>query len=96
MEFKLGAACSPTSDMIGVHISRVVADLLSPSSLRSHLMESHSTTTVVDIPEKNEGETRTPFSTLQTVSLIATCTMAMWVNVCRSLFRLEIITHWHF
>ncbi|KAK0236923.1 efflux transporter [Armillaria nabsnona] len=43
-------------------------------------MESHSTTTIVDIPEKNERETRTPFSTLQTVSLIATCTMAMWVN----------------
>ncbi|KAK0430501.1 efflux transporter [Armillaria borealis] len=43
-------------------------------------MESHSTTTIVDIPEKMKRETRTPFSTLQTVSLIATCTMAMWVN----------------
>ncbi|KAK0189678.1 efflux transporter [Armillaria mellea] len=43
-------------------------------------MESHSTTTIVDAPEKNDRETRTSFSTLQTVSLIATCTMAMWVN----------------
>ncbi|KAK0476076.1 efflux transporter [Armillaria novae-zelandiae] len=42
-------------------------------------MESH-TTTIVDATDKNEKETRTPFSTLQTVSLIATCTMAMWVN----------------